>query len=592
MPDTPLGGTGPDGHEGRGIEGLPPDRIYETILHNLPETLVFVFGTDLRVRLVEGAGFARLGWSRDEIIGRRPGEVMSSDPQAAAQFEDCMRAALAGETCSVEMAGLRHADIYWRSTMSPLVSPEGEIVGGLIVARNLAPLRRAEADRFRSEMEAARWSEAAETERRLRERLEFLAGMDSVLANCRDRTEIMRAVTGAAVPRLGDWCSIHVLMDPHDTLPVTEVGHVDPAMVRVAKDFVERFPYEPDAGVGLPYVIRTGQPVLMTGIDPAQMEAAAADPIGVAAIRQLDLTSSLIVPLSVGGQTFGALTFSVSGRERTLDEDDLALAHALAGRVAVSMENRRLSEVEREISRTLQRSLLPEALPEVAGADVAVRYWAAGEGTEVGGDFYDVFDTGHGSHAVVIGDVCGNGPAAAAVTASARHTIRALARHGDDHATVMRQLNDALLTSWPDVFCTVVYATLAPSDRGLRLTVVSGGHPLPIVVSPDGTAHPVGRHGMLVGAFAIPAPEPVEVDLVPGDTVVFYTDGVYDMPPPRYLSEDEVISLAAGCAIGATDAAAVADAIAGTLEATVPFGERDDDIAVVVVRVTGVPAQP
>ena len=497
-----------------------------------------------------------------------------------------MRAALAGETCTNEMAGLRHAEIYWRSTVSPLMTAGGEIVGGFIATRNLAPLRRAEADRFRSELEVARWSEAAVTERRLRERLEFLAGIDGVLANCRDRVEIMRAVTAAAVPRLGDWCSIHVLMDPRDALPVTEVGHVDPAMVRAAKDFVERFPYEPEATVGLPHVIRTGEPVLLTGIDPAQMEAAAADPIGVAAIRQLELTSSLIVPLSVGGHTFGALTFSVSGKERTLDEDDLALAQALAGRVAVSMENRRLSEVEREIARTLQRSLLPDSLPRIAGAELAVRYWAAGEGTEVGGDFYDVFDTGHGSHAIVVGDVCGSGPAAAAVTASARHTIRALARHGDEHPTVMRHLNDALLTSWPDVFCTVAYATLASSESGLRLTVVSGGHPLPIVVRADGTAHTVGQPGMLIGAFPIPAPEPTEVDLSPGDTVVFYTDGLYDLPPPRYLSEADVIGLVGQSAAGAADAEAVADAIAAHLEGSAPFGDRDDDVAVVVVRVT------
>lgn len=568
-------------------EPVDPE-VYEAILRSLPDTTVFVFGLDLRYRLVEGTGLRQTGWAREEIVGRRPSEIMLDEPEGARRIEEAMRAALAGETRHHEIGGQRRSGFHWENTISPLTSPTGEVVGGLVISRNLGPLKRAEADRARSQKNAVHWSRAAHAERRLRERLEFLAGIDRVLAACRDRREIMRAVVSAGVPRLGDWCSIHVLMDPHDPVPAYEVGHVDPAMVQLAAKFVEAFPYDRQAAYGIPYVVRTGEPVLLSDIDPDVIEASVSDELGLQVIRRLGLTSSLIVPLGMRGETFGALTFSVSGGDRVLDEDDVALAAALAGRVAASLDNRRLAEVQRHIAVTLQRSLLPAELPDIPGVEVAVGYWAAGEGTDVGGDFYDVFDTGHGCHAVVIGDVCGSGPGAAAVTATVRHTVRALARRGDDHATVLRQLNDAVLTSWPDIFCTVAYATIESSASCVHVTATSGGHPLPILVRADGSADFAGRPGMLIGISDIPDPVPFEMVLSPGDTLVFYTDGAFDLPPPHDLSQEDLVGLVAAAA-RETDADAVLKAIARGLESRTPFEEREDDIAVVVLRVPVTP---
>ncbi|MEI2652574.1 MAG: SpoIIE family protein phosphatase [Microthrixaceae bacterium] len=117
------------------------------------------------------------------------------------------------------------------------------------------------------------------------------------------------------------------------------------------------------------------------------------------------------------------------------------------------------------IARTLQASLLPESLPRVDGVDLAVRYWATGEGTEVGGDFYDVFQVDDRT-AVVIGDVCGTGPMAASTTGLARHTIRASAWHGATGDAVLSELNHAMLRSGRSTFCTVSYCTLAPTSAG------------------------------------------------------------------------------------------------------------------------------
>ena len=575
------------GFRPRGVEDLTPRQVYEAIVHALPGITVFAFDSELRYRLIDGTGFKDVGWSSDQLLGRTPSEVMGRDPAAARRLEDAMWAALAGRTRTVEVRGLRRADVYWHNTISPLRAPDGTIVGGIIVSRNMGRLKQAEESLSRTEREAAEWSQTAGKERKLRERLEFLTGIESVLAGCRDRREVMRKVAAAAVPRLGDWCSIHVFMSPHDPEPEVEVCHAAPDRKRDALELLEMFPYDPESPFGIPQVMRTGQPLLTTGIDPVALEEAGTDASGLEPIRRLGLSSSLIVPLSHGWGILGVLTFSVSEPGRTLDEDDVTLAHALAGSVAAALENRRLSEVERHIARVLQRSLLPSGLPDVPGTEIAVRYWAAGEGTEVGGDFYDVFDTGHGSHAVVIGDVCGNGPEAAAVTASARHTIRALAWRGDDHGSLLQQLNYAILTTWPDVFCTVAYATLEPIECGVRLSAVSGGHPLPVRITRSGQASSLGRPAMLIGAMPIDEPQPYEAVLAPGDTVVFFTDGAYDLPPPHDLSEEALTELFASAATTGRDAESVADGIAERLRAETPFEEREDDIAVVVVRITG-----
>ena len=116
---------------------------------------------------------------------------------------------------------------------------------------------------------------------------------------------------------------------------------------------------------------------------------------------------------------------------RRFDDDDVLLAEDLARRAAVAVDNARLYSERAQIARTLQDSLLPPQLPTIPGVEVAARYVAAGEGIEVGGDFYDLFDLGTGDWSVVMGDVCGKGADAAALTALARYTLRATADRGD-----------------------------------------------------------------------------------------------------------------------------------------------------------------
>ncbi len=350
-------------------------------------------------------------------------------------------------------------------------------------------------DRVEQELEGRRLAEvaasAADNERLQRERLEFLAVINEALNASSTTREVMVNVTRRAVPRLGDWCTIYVLATDGRSAPEVEVAHADPVMVDYARQLQDRYPYDPEAPNGVPAVIRSGVTEFYPEISDDLI--ASMDLLSEARelVTKLDLRSAITVAMKKRGRVVGALQFIASTASRRYTADDVALAETVAGRIASSIENLRLHERQREIARTLQRSLLPTSLPDVPGLQTAVRYWPHGEGSEVGGDFYDLFALEEaGQFALVLGDVCGTGPAAAALTGLARHTIRDSAWHGDGPADVLAALNRAVRRSGNETFLTCVYATIDTTGEAIELTVAYGGHPLAIHVGPDGPVEP------------------------------------------------------------------------------------------------------
>ncbi|MFN2524867.1 MAG: GAF domain-containing SpoIIE family protein phosphatase [Actinomycetota bacterium] len=191
--------------------------------------------------------------------------------------------------------------------------------------------------------------------------------------------------------------------------------------------------------------------------------------------------------------------------------------------------NRRVAN----LARTLQQSLLPAELPEIEGMAAAAFYRAAGEGNEVGGDFYDVFPLEGGGWAATIGDVQGKGPHAAAVTALARYTIRAAAMSQNDPEGVLDLLNRAVLQQVSDErFCTVVFGCFQPKGSDFEVTLGIAGHPQPYIVRSDGAVERVGASGLPVGCFPDPEIRQTGVLLKPGDALVLYTDGVTEAGAP------------------------------------------------------------
>lgn len=449
-------------------------------------------------------------------------------------------------------------------------------------------------DRVEQELERQRLAEvaasAAENERLQRERLEFLAAINEALNESSTMRDVMVNVTRRAVPRLGDWCTIHVLDDDGRSTPDVEVGHVDPAMISFARELQDRFPYDPEAPNGVPAVIRSGVTEFYPEISDELIASMDLDPEARELVANLALRSAITVAMKKRGRVIGALQFIASTESRRYTADDVALAETVAGRIASSIENLRLHEREHEIAYTLQRSLLPPSLPDMPGIDTAVRYWPHGTASEVGGDFYDLFALEHAGHfALVLGDVCGTGPAAAALTGLARHTIRDSAWHGDAPADVLRALNRAVRRSGADTFLTCVYATIDTTGDDVKLTVAYGGHPLAVHVGPD-VPSSIGTPGTLLGPFDRVDISPIEVTLSAGDVVVFHTDGATDVPPPSDLDEAGWADLVDEAVGSGGTADEIAHRIRQALEAILPFESRHDDIALLVIRIGGPPS--
>jgi serine phosphatase RsbU (regulator of sigma subunit) len=223
-------------------------------------------------------------------------------------------------------------------------------------------------------------------------------------------------------------------------------------------------------------------------------------------------------------------------------------------------------------------------LPVIPGIDAAARYRATGDGNDVGGDFYDLFPTGGRGWTVVMGDVCGKGPDAAAVTALARYTLRAAAMRERLPSRSLKVLNEALLRQRDDRrFCTVAYAYLETLDVGARVGLACGGHPLPLLLHADGRVEPVGEAGTLIGVVPDPDLEDRAIALEPGDSLVFYTDGVIEgRGAGEPFDEVRLAQLVASCA--GRDADAIASAVERAA-VDAQAGRPRDDIAVLVLRV-------
>jgi len=241
------------------------------------------------------------------------------------------------------------------------------------------------------------------------------------------------------------------------------------------------------------------------------------------------------------------------------------------------------SEAEaRVLARTLQQTLIPPALPTITGLDVAAEYRPAGSGEQVGGDFYDVFQTTDGAWIVVMGDVCGKGPEAAVVTALARYTIRALAAREEKPSHILEALNEALLRHGNERFCTATLVSLHEVSDGWSASVCSGGHPLPLLARAGVDPHPIGRPGTLLGVIDEVRLGDDVVHLRSGDQLVFYTDGVTEGRRGVEFYGDERLEAAVG---GGGSPEVV---VARILQEVLYFqgGTPADDIAIVVVQVS------
>jgi serine phosphatase RsbU (regulator of sigma subunit)/PAS domain-containing protein len=425
------------------------------------------------------------------------------------------------------------------------------------------------------------------TDRRRREvEARFLAEATDLLAQSLDPDETLRRLAQLAVPRLADWCAVYIATP--GGIETVAVAHDDPEKVEKAWEFSRRYPTDANAEGGVAEVVRTGRSAHVPRIERELVAASAPDEDFTRIVYdELGLRSALTVPLQARGERFGALTLVSAESGRAFDEHDVAFAEDFATHAALAVANARLYAAQQDIADTLQRSLLPRRLPDIPRLQAAARYRPAGRGNMIGGDFYDVWQIGdRGEFGIAIGDVCGKGAAAAALTALARHTVRTASLTLPEHGPgdVMWALNDAVIKrAGSGNFCTVVQGYFRPVSDGFDVTLASGGHPLPYLIRADGTLEQPGQPGTLIGVYTDITVREYRLHLVPGDQLVLYTDGVTDRrgEGERFGDErlrDLLLANMAGSPRG------VADAIE---TAVVQFSSVDpqDDIALLVVRI-------
>lgn len=331
---------------------------------------------------------------------------------------------------------------------------------------------------------------------RSEERLTFVALASRALLSASLNTrDIAERLTQVCVPAMGDLCAVW---------EANPAGRPRRLAGRVGR--VEQSPLRDDVVPNSVLIAIGGEPTLTLGDDA------------------IAPSSQVAVPILGRGGPLGAILVATLPPRAPLTGEDLEVAEELGRRAGVAIENAVLYTERAEAASVLSRSLSPPDLPEVPGLDLHAFVRAAASG--VGGDFYDVMSLADGRTLLVIADVSGKGPQAAALTAMARYTLRTLARHHTSPAGLLAETNEVLLDQLPEgKFCTMSCGAFGPSSEGIRVTVVVAGHPKPLVLRRSGSVESHGETGPPVGVLYRLDLQEREVTLRSGDSFVLVTDG-------------------------------------------------------------------
>lgn len=422
--------------------------------------------------------------------------------------------------------------------------------------------------------------------------LSFLAEASDLLAGQLDE-DIVAALAGQLlVPRLADWCAIW--LEPESGGPaavprLAKVWHVDEERTGALRALLEGDPLRLPERVGTGAVSMPWPGSGEDGEPPDEEE-------GVAFAYRI----------TSGGRALGAV---LMGRESTdrLPDELTALIEDFVRRVGLAVGAARAYTRQATISRILQRGLLPSKVAEIPGVASSLVYEPSDDGV-VGGDFYDIFPCPGDRWCFVLGDVQGSGPEAAVVTGLARPWLRLLAREGFQADEVLVRLNRLLLDDAMEAaeaaalmvaaaggqhsadnggqsrFLSLLYGELVPlPGGGARCTLASAGHPLPLLLRPDGTVRPAAEPQLLLGLMDDAVYETQSFDLAPGDSLLCVTDGVTERRSGALMFDDGdgLAKALSGCA--GLNAEEIAERIKHAVH---DFAERppDDDLALLVLQ--------
>ncbi len=446
-------------------------------------------------------------------------------------------------------------------TVSPIKDPVLGIVGASHVARDIT------------------------ADKRGRNAQEFLARAAAALEASLEVDEIARTIVETAVPDLAELCVIDFL-EEDGTIGRATVAAADPQIARELDTIRREYPLDLEGDHPVAHVLRSGRSLVLQNLkEPGIRHGVAQSEKHREFIGRADYNSAAVAPMFARGRLVGALSFLHITRDRHFDEDDLTLLEDLSTRAAMALDNARLYAERDRIANVLQRGLRPDEPQPIPGLEVSVVFEAAGEGVELGGDFYDVIPV-NGVHYVLVGDVAGHGAEVAAYTAQIRHTVRALARLATAPAEIVERVNTVLVeTDTGERFATLQLARIETRESGaIDVELASAAHPPAVIVRADGSTQTLSG-GAIVGVW-----QQVEVavhrfSVEPGETLLLYTDGWLEAGPVElHRTPEELAQEIAG--IADDDLEAVLDRLRA--DAVDRAGsELRDDLVLLGLRPTG-----
>jgi PAS domain S-box-containing protein len=518
------------------------------------------------------------GYTREQVQGKNCRFLQGPDTDPAA-VDRIRRAIAEQEHVTVTLLNYRKdGTAFWNElSLSPVFDAGGALTHHVGIQADVTTRVAVEQERERHLVaERAARAEAEQAQGRLA----LLAEATSMLAATLDVDESLDRLTSLVVPLMSDWCTVHLLSEDGRVERVVS-RHSDPDKQPLLRRLEELQPDGLTPESATVRVLRGSEPLLLD-VDDAVLGTSVASDELAQVYRDVGIRSAMVVPLRARRQVLGVLSLFTDGSGRTFDQDDLAMAADLARRAALTVDNARLYCREHDVAEQLQRSLLPQ-LPDIDGLDRAARYLPGATAAQVGGDWYDLFCLPDGTVGIAVGDVMGHDMTAAAAMGQLRSVLQSYAWQGDAPAVVLDRLDQLVQGLDMAQLATCLYGRLDPprgSESG-RLRLANAGHLPPALRRPSGEVQLVAPDpGLLVGAALGTTRDEVNVSVEPGSVLVLYTDGLVEH---RGRPIDDGLAALADALASAPDEDA--DAICEHLLAELAYGDLDDDVALLVVRV-------
>jgi PAS domain S-box-containing protein len=520
--------------------------VLDRLFAAAPAGLGFI-DRDHRYVRVNDALAAINGIPAADHIGRTPAEILGvMGAPVAALLDQVLRTGEPLSGLELVMPDGRHLT----GAYVPVATADGEILGVLGVVQDISERRRVELDLERALEHSTQLQQVA-------------ASLSAALTV----DEVAGVIVRASMDAAGATCGVLAL-------------RTQPGLLEIAHRFgmAGRAPSEIPlaAELPMPEAVRTRKPVLLGSRAEWLLRYPASPP-------RADFEAFVSIPLLFEGRASGCMGLGLP-EERTPDEREVGLLSAIARQGAQALERARLYEERAYVAATLQEGLLPKRLPAIAGLEAAVAYRPVGDGSEVGGDFFDLVDLGGGGFLAAVGDVCGKGAKAAMLSGLVRTTIAAVAERGDRPVDILTLANRAIVRHSGERadYATAVCAVLSADGDGFEAVLGSAGHPPAIVLRANGALHTIDAAGVMLGVQADAEVQERTAVLAPGDALILYTDGVTDARNGREHFGDARLHAAITAAAGGS-AQAIVDGVMGAMRGF-ESGAPRDDAAVLALR--------